>query len=279
MKNRIIVIITFLAGIFLLNSCLKDDADYWKEDVAGKVYATVLTPALQSKGLKPVPDEVDFEFMINIATDVLPANDITVTMKVDPAAVTNYNKLTGKSYKALPTVKIVNPVVTIAAGTRTATIKCKLWGADVLNACDNYIAAVSIDKTSDASIIIPSNMKSYLLSCPISNPYEGKYHVTGVFSHPTAGDRAINEDKTLVTVDCKSVKTTVGDLGDYEVMFTVNEDNSITVGGAGLGASQPIVQGTGTNKYDPLTKILQVNYYYAGSGGNRVMTETYTRLP
>lgn len=279
MKNRIIVIITFLAGTFLLNSCLKDDADYWKDDVAGKVYATVLTPALQSKGLKPIPDSVEFEFMINIATDELPANAITVTMMVDPAAVTNYNKLTGKAYKAYPSVRVVNPVVTIAAGTRTAIIKAKLWGADQLNACDNYVAAISIKSTDDASIIIPSNMKSYLLSCPISNPYEGDYHSTGVFSHPTAGDRPIDEDKVLATVDCKSVSTTVGDLGGYEVIFTVNEDNSVTVHGAGLGASQPIVQGSGKNEYDPATKTFYVNYYYVGSGGNRVMTETLVRLP
>lgn len=277
MKNRIIVIITFLAGIFLLNSCLKDDADYWKDDVAGKVYATVLTPALQSKALKPVPDSVEFEFMINIATDALPANAITVTMMVDPAAVTNYNKLTGKAYDVFPNVRIVNPVVTIAAGTRTAIIKAKIWGADLLNACDNYVAAVSIKSTSDASIIIPSNMKSYLLALPISNPFEGNYHSTGVFVHPVNGPRDIDEDKVLATVDCKSVSTTVGDLGDYEVIFTVNEDNSVTVSGAGLGASQPIVQGTGENSYNPATKTFKVNYYYVGSGGNRVMTETLVR--
>jgi hypothetical protein len=47
MKNKVILTLSFLAGIILLNSCLKDDiGEYWKEDLAGKVYATVAVPTL-----------------------------------------------------------------------------------------------------------------------------------------------------------------------------------------------------------------------------------------
>jgi Domain of unknown function (DUF4361)/Domain of unknown function (DUF1735) len=277
MKNKIIVIITFLAGLFLLNSCLKDNADYWKADVAGKMYATVLNPSLQSLALKPTTDTVTFSFMLNIASDQLPTSDVTITVAADPAAVTAFNTRTGKSYLSFPTFEVLTPTVTIAAGTRTAMINGRLWGADKLNACDNFIAAISIISVSDANIPIASNMKSYLLSLPISNPYEGSYHSTGVFHHPLNGDRVINEDKILKTVDCKSVSTTVGDLATGEVIFTVNLDNSVTISGAGISLAQPSIQGPGTNTYNPLTHTFTVDYYYVGSGGNRSMQETIVR--
>lgn len=275
MKNKIFILLTIVAGIIGLSSCLDDTADNWKVDVAGKMYATVENPTLQALTLKPVPDTVEYSFMVNIATDKLPTKDITLKLKIDPAAVTAYNTQTGKSYSAFPNVEIVNPEVTIAKGTRNALVYVKVWGADMLNACDNFIAAVSIDSASD-DMPIPSNMKTSLMSLPISNPYEGQYHSVGTFIHPTAGSRVIDEDKTLSTVDCKTVKTTVGDLGGYDLIMTVNDDNTVTISG-GLGSSQLLVQ-TGVNVYDPSTKTFTVNYYYVGSGGNRVISEVLTKL-
>ena len=277
MKNRIIVISTLFAGLLLLNSCLKDTADYWPDEVAGKMYATVLKPALQSKTLKPTTDTVDFSFMINIATDQPPATDVTVTVAVDPTAVTNYNTMKKSTYLAYPSFKILNPTVTIKAGTRTAIINGKIWGADKLNACDQYIAATTIKTVSDPNIMIPSNMKSYVLSLPISNPYEGLYKSTGTFIHPTGGTRIIDEEKDLSTVDCKTVKAFVGDLGAYDAKFTVNADNSVTISGS-VSATQPLIQ-SGVNKYDPATKTFTVNYYYVGGGGNRVISEVLVRIP
>ena len=281
MKNRIIVISTLFAGLLLLNSCLKDTADYWPDEVAGKMYATVLKPALQSKTLKPTADTVDFSFMINIATDQLPTTDVTVTLAVDPTAVTNYNTMNKikdeDKYLAYPTFKILNPTVTIKAGTRTAIINGKIWGADKLSACDKFIAATTIKSVSDPNIMIPSNMKSYVLSLPISNPYEGVYKSTGTFVHPTGGTRIIDEDKVLSTVDCKTVKGFVGDLGAYDAKFTVNADNSVTISGS-VSATQPLIQ-SGVNKYDPATRTFTVNYYYVGGGGSRVISEVLVWIP
>jgi len=283
MKNRIIVIFTLFAGLFLLNSCLKDTADYWPADVSGKMYATVLKPALQSMALKPTLDTIDFSFMINIATDELPTNDVTITLAVDAAAVTTYNTLKNPKvkYEVFPTVRILNPTVTIPAGTRTFTIRGQVWNAKALDACTNYIAAITIKSVSDPNIMIPANMKSYLLALPISNPYEGFYHSTGTFNHPTAGTRIIDEDKFAATVDCKSIIAAVGDLGDiadYGAIFAVNTDNSVTVTG-GINGSQKLVQDlTKPNVYDPATETFTVNYYYVGGGGNRVISEKLVRF-
>jgi hypothetical protein len=278
MKNRIIVIFTLFAGLFLLNSCLKDTADYWPDEVAGKMYATVLKPALQSLTMQPTTDTVDFSFMINIATDALPTNDVTLTLAVDPTAVATYNSLKKPKvpYQVFPTVRVLNPTVTIPAGTRTYTIHAQVWNAKALDACTNYIAAITIKSVSDPNIMIPANMKSYLLALPISNPYEGNYMASGTFTHPTAGVRTIDEEKELSTVNCKAVKGFVGDLGAYDAIFTVNADYSVTVSGE-ISASQPLVQ-SGVNKFDPATETFTVNYYYVGSGGNRVISETLVRI-
>lgn len=278
MKNIIIVLIVF-AGVFSFTSCLKDTADNWKVDVAGKMYVTVMKPQLQSMGLKPKSDTVSYSFMINVATDALPTKDITITLKVDSAAVADYNTFKGykqdsvAAFKLYPHIKILNPTIVIAKGTRTATVNVNVWGAETLNACDHFISAVTIATASD-NIPIASNMKSYLISLPISNPFEGTYHSTGTFTHPTAGVRPIDEIKTLSTVDCQSVKTTIGDLGDegdYFVVYKVNDDNSVTISG-NQSATQKLFQ-TGINIYNPATHTFTVNYYYVGAGGNRVISE------
>lgn len=296
MKNKLFLLVSFFAVVFLLGSCLKDDVgEYWKDDLAGKMYATVANAGLQTLSLKPVAGEVNFEFLLNIATDALPTEDITLTLAIDTAAVTYYNQTNIKWNKANPTappkvvyskfpyVEVLTPTLTIPKGTRNVIAKAKVWGADVLNACDNFMSAISIVSAKTASgqdVTIAGNMKSNLMALPISNPYAAKYHSTGVFTHPTAGARDIDEDKDVKTIDCKTVAMSAGDLGGEEstwVLVTVNADNSLTFAG-GLSASQPYLPMTGlVNKYDPATKSFTLNYYYVGSGGNRVMQEVVVR--
>jgi len=276
MKSKIFIILTIIVGAFSFSSCLNDSThDNWGPLVAGKMYATVENPHLQALALKPTTDTIEYSFMINIATDKLPTSDITITMKVDPSAVIAYDSLTGKDYKVFPNIKILNPTIVIPKGTRNALVHCQVWGADKLNACDNFISPVSIDAVS-GNIPIAANMKTCLMSLPISNPYEGKYHSTGTFVHPTAGTRIIDEIKDLTTVNCNTVHTTVGDLGGYDAYFQVNADNSVTVWG-GLSASQLLIQ-SGVNTYNPATKTFVINYYYVGSSGHRVISETLVKL-
>jgi hypothetical protein len=304
MKNKIKVIFLFLAGMAILNSCLKDSADYWKSDVAGKMYATVLVPTLQSMGVKPIPDTVGFSFMVNIATDALPTQDITVNMAIDPDAVVAYAARTGKNYKAFPTVSIVNPTVVIAKGTRTAIINCKVWGADKLSACDNFIAAISIDNVS-GGIPIATNMKTCLMSLPISNPYAGDYQCVGYRIRPGNATEPITALETLSTVNCKTVtKNGFGNYSAYDINIEVTTDvivvngvnclkviatpmdptTSSVVGGmwstwTGDAATAPAPPSNGLfiNYYNPVTKQFVLNCYYNSSAGNRIMYEVLTR--
>lgn len=305
MKNKIIVIITFLAGSFLLNSCLKDDADYWKDDVAGKMYATVLVPTLQALTLKPVADTVSFSFMVNIATDQPPTSEVTLTLAADPAAVTAYSKRTGKTYLAYPSVKVMTPTVKIAAGTRTGTVTCKVWGADKLNACDNFIAGITITAVSDPNIIIASNMKSYLLSLPISNPYAATYLVNGYRIRPGNPTElmAPNTEQDFNTVDCKTVrKNGFGNYSAFDIVIEVTTDPIVVAGAnclkviatpidpatnGSVGGMWPIWTGDAAadpkpvtpdiNYYNPATETFVLNCFYTSSAGNRIMYEVCKR--
>ena len=288
MKSKIIILLlSFVAGIFILNSCLKDSkGEYLKDKVAGKVYATVANPTLQTLALQPVTGDVPYQFLVNIATEALPTEDITLKMKVDPAAVTSYNTINKKAYLTFPNVQILTSTLVIKAGTRNGYIQAKVWGAETLNACDNFIAAISIESATTASgktITIAGNMKSYLLALPIANPFSGSYHASGQFIHPTAGIRVINQDKNVNTIDCKTVTCSAGDLGGGQdggswVTLTINVDNSVTIGGHLSGTQPYLTDPAKTNSYNPATKMFTLNYYYVGASGNRVIQETLVRL-
>jgi hypothetical protein len=275
MRKNIIYILGFLALTFSTSSCLKDDlGEDWTDSLAGKMYAQIMKPGFQVTGLNPIPASQEFEFMVNIATDALPSSAITLTVAVDEPAIAKYNAAHGTDYKLYPYITILTPSITIPAGSRTGTIKVSVTDADKLSACDNFFAPISITSVT-GGVVIASNMKTVMMAMPIANPYQGLYNCTGVFSHPTAGNRDIDEEKDLSTVDCKTVATTVGDLGGYQVTFTVNADNSVTIGGA-VSASQPCIPVPGKpNYYDPATKSFHVNYQYTGGGGFRVIQEDY----
>lgn len=307
MKNKVILTLSFLAGIVLLNSCLKDDlGEYWKDDLAGKVYATVAVPTLQNLALKPVAGEVTFTFMINIATDALPTEDITVNLAVDAAAVTQYNTDFKKSYKAFPTASVTTPSVVVKAGSRVAWATGKVWGAETLNACDNFMTAISITSAKTASgkdITVAGNMKSYLLALPISNPYAADYSTTGYRIRPGNPTEPItNAVQTFSTYDCKTVrKTGFGNYGAYDILIEITP-NTVVVGGTtcykviatpidpttggSVGGMFDVWTGDATlkpadltiNYYNPVKKQFVLNCYYLSSAGNRIMYEVNTRL-
>jgi hypothetical protein len=280
MRNKILLIISFLAAAFITSSCLKDDiGEDWTDSLKGKMYAEVWNGGLATFALQPVADTATFKFLVNIATDQPPTQDIVLTLAVNESALTKYNSLKGTSYLLYPYILIQNQTVTIKAGTRNAYVHVKVWNADKLNACDNFIAPVTIMEATGGVIPAdPVNQGSRLMALPIANPYQGQYQVIGTFNHPTSGIRLINEVKTLSTVDCRTVETSIGDLGGSGLTIAINADNSVTISGE-LSASQPLIPVTGQpNVYDPVNKTFTLNYYYVGGGGNRVISEVYTRL-
>ncbi len=115
----------------------------------------------------------------------------------------------------------------------------------------------------------------------ISNFFAGKYHVTGVFHHPTAGDRPINEDKDLVAINAFECTTSIGDLAanGYFMKVNINPVTNVAVCTA-IDPAPALLMTTGKDsKLDPATGIISLYYFYVGGTGNRVIEETYTPLP
>jgi hypothetical protein len=308
MKNKITLIVTFLTAIFTLGSCLKDDVgEYWADDVAGKMYATVVKATLQQLALQPVAGDVNYEFMVNIATDAVPTEDITLTFKIDPAAVTTYNTDFKKAYKPFPNVEILTKTIVIPKGTRNAMAKAKVWGAQTLNACDNFIAAISIESAKTASgvdIPVAGNMKTYLLALPIANPYAGNYEVVVGYrirpGNPTEQVTA-GSIQAFNTLDCKTVqKNGFGNYTAFDIKIEVTTETVVVGGttcnkviatpidpstGESVGGMWPAWTGDATQKpadltinyYNPVTKTFVLNCYYTSSAGNRIMYEVLKR--
>lgn len=308
MKNKITLFVSFLAGIILLSACLKDKVgDYWTDTLAGKMYATVVNYTLQQKALQPVAGDVPISFAINIATDILPTEDITVTLAVDPAAVTQYNKDHSTSFSTFPNSQLLTPSIVIPKGTRGGTVNAKVWGAESLDACANFMTAYSITSAKTASgkeITIAGNMKSYLVSLPISNPYAADYAiVVGYRIRPGNATEQVTAGtiETFSTVNCKTVrKNGFGNYTAFDISIEITS-NTVVVGGttclkviatpidpstgASVGGMWPVWTGDATQKpadltinyYNPVTKTFVLNCYYDSAAGNRIMYEVLKR--
>lgn len=305
MKNKIILSVSFLAGIFLLSACLKDTVgDYWPDGVAGKMYATVPSYTLQQKALAPVAGDVPISFLVNIATDALPTEDITLTLAVDPAAITQYNTDHKTAFSAFPTVQVLSPTITIAKGTRNATATAKVWGAETLDACANFMTAISITTAKTASgkdVLIAGNMKSYLVSLPISNPYAADYHTVGYRIRPGNATEPIDAIQSFNTLNCKTVqKNGFGNYSAFDITIEVTAETVVVGGttclkviatpvdpgsGASVGGMFTVWTGDAAQKpadltinyYNPVTKTFVLNCYYTSSAGDRIMYEVNTR--
>lgn len=303
MKNKAIIIFTLIAGMFSLNSCLKDNVgDYWNDAVAGKMYAQVVKYTLQQKSLKAVPGDVQFSFMVNIATDKVPTEDITLTFAVDAAAMAQYNADHASDsivYQLYPNIEIQTQTVTIKAGTRNATVTGKVWGAESLSVTDKFMAPISIASAKTASgkdVPIASNMKTYFLALQVANPFAGKYNVEMRYFHPTAGgayppstglDNPYGgirryTDQELLTVSTRTCQTGFGVWqSDYWMKITINQDNSISLEVDPTWSYTDTSLGdpydpTKISHYDPATGIIYLYYHYTGSGGARIFYEVFT---
>lgn len=279
MKNKILIVITFLAGTLLFNSCLKDKLNTdWTSSLSGKMYAQILNSGFQSYTISNASTDQLIPIKVNIASDAVPASDITLTFTVDAAALAAYNAANGTSFIACPNTSVAP--LTIKAGGRVGTAYITLKSANLLDLTKKYAVPVSITATSVSSVIIAANFKTVILQVPVANQWEGFYQATGVFTHPTAGPRNLNLVKQYTTLDATSITGPHSDLGGsgYTVILKINADNSVIVtqfaNGVLIGEMVP----GAVNNYNPVTKVFTLNYRYSGSGGFRVIQETLTFL-
>jgi Domain of unknown function (DUF1735) len=307
MRNKIFMIVSLLAAVFIFNSCLKDDVGVdWTSSLKGKMYAEIYNAGFQALALQPTTDTVTFKFLVNIATDQPPKQDIQVTLGVDTSAMGRYNRLKGVAYGLYPYIKILDSPVTIKAGTRNAYVHVQVWHADLLDACSNFMAPIVIVSATGGVVASDAlNQGGRLMALPISNPYAADYHCVGYRQHPTLGIFPVDKTETLSTIDCKTVK--VSGFGDYpyDVQIEVTSGTIVVLGttcyklnltiidpstGApvssgegqyttftGTATQVPIPLSNDVNYYNPVTKTFVLNAYY-NSSANRIMYEVLTRL-
>ena len=130
---------------------------------------------------------------------------------------------------------------------------------------------------ADDSRSVLNNSKTRIA---VANQYAGTYLCTGVFHHPTAGDRPINEEKFLKPINAYTCRIPAGDLfgAGYFVNITVDPaTNDVS-----FSAGEPVeIQGSTTLRsyYEPETKKFYLHYFYIGGNGlARVIDEEYTPL-
>lgn len=290
MKNKILIIITFLAGTLMFNSCLKDKLNSdWTSSLAGKMYAEIPNNGKQAITITPDPTDQDIRFLVNIATDALPTSDITITVAPDPAALAAYNTANATTYVAYPTFTIVNPTVTIKAGTRNANVHVTLKSANLLNLSTAWMVPISITSAS-GGVIVASNKKTVLIATPIANKWEGKYKMlTGStfsdllnpsfylnfpdnYALETAGPYSVNV-KDLGTSSANGYARLVWSApgsgtyyGSFCAVFTVDPiTNKVTsvvnyYGQPATNGRSAALDPAGINTYNPVTKTFDVTY-------------------
>ncbi|HET6767943.1 MAG TPA: DUF1735 domain-containing protein [Chitinophagaceae bacterium] len=210
----------------------------------------------------------------------------TVTITNTQAFLDAYNTANGTAYELLPTsAYTITPesgvtvngntwTISLAPGELARPISITLDKSQ-LDLSKSYAFGLQITQTTVGSASLANGVA--IVNLVIINIYHGEYHATGVFHHPTAGDRAIDEDKDLMTVGASSVKTNLGDLGTsgYQMVLTVDPlTNNVTITPA--GATPNIDQSWGLNYYDPITESFHLHYSYNVSAP-RIIEETITR--
>jgi hypothetical protein len=113
----------------------------------------------------------------------------------------------------------------------------------------------------------------------VANLYAGYYSCTGVFTHPTAGPRDIDETKFLTPVNAYSCSLPAGDLGaaGYFVTITVDPATNDISFSNGI-PTEMLAQPGMRSYYDPETGHIFLHYFYVGSSGSRLIDEEYAPL-
>lgn len=200
------------------------------------------------------------------------ASSVGIKMKIDKAALDAFNAAhPDDAMEELPaSLYTTDPLeFSLGAGEFAKPINIKL-DPTKLDLTKRYGIAVSLVDASGHKV--RSGLGTAVFNIVAKNAWDGRYQATGVFSHPTAGDRAIDRVKDFVTVGPTSILGELGDLGGsgYFMVLTVNADNSVTIDPSGV--TPALKTDYQPNYYDPATKTFFLKYSY-NAAAPRIVTE------
>ena len=266
-----------------LTSCLKDepveDQKYGMINV-GDIEVVGASSASKAFSLLLVNKDTTLAFFtvqLNAAEPAPEDIKVTVSMEKSAALIAAYNTSNSASLVEFPASKYTLPdglVITIPKGSRTGSLNLKM-NPSTLDAAHPYAIGFNIVSIDKPGYNVSGNMNTTVVRASARNLYEGSYKAIGVFTHPTAGPRAINRTKALTTINATTCRMELGDLGtsNYFMYVQVNADNSVTLLPDPTAAAAPF--STGVNKYDPATKAFTLNYAY-NAAAPRLVSEVVT---
>jgi hypothetical protein len=226
---------------------------------------------------------------VNLATSDPAAQDLHVTLVQNDKIVSDYNAANTDTtvtasnpnpsgvvtHDVVPTkFTLINPggVVVIPKGSHTGYLQIRFKPSDFLGT--TYALGYTISAVAEAGYAVSGNLSNGMVAINIKNQYDGNYHASGVRVHPTLGNLPFTYDVDMNTV---SVNALLGNaLADLkaDLTVTVNPDNTVNVS----SVTDPVVLTPGAvNSYDPATRTFTLHYFYAGAGGNRVISETLVK--
>jgi len=294
MKSKILLAISFLAVVLVTSSCLKDDIGIdWTDDLAGKMYAEFPSSGVNTFVIQPSETDQVFKALVNIATDALPKEDITLTFAFNEPAMEAYSDELQAAdtamhwrYRMYPGAEILDQTLVIKAGTRNAYVHIKLPRADTLKLENKYMAPITITNVT-GDVVIAANKKTVLYRLPVANKWEGTYKAKGYVIR--AGDPILtgyrkNITVKLATSGANSVSWTnthiwgdgaggIGGIGNWEI--TINEStvpNTITLVDPTNAAVKLL--DTYPNRYEPGERTFYISAYWGTGPTNRAETDT-----
>lgn len=178
LKNLKIVTLFIAAGSMLFGTgCLKKNNTTY-EDFSNLQDFVVLTAGPSgSSSVKAAynrgSDTVTETITVDLASAKNLSSPVTVTIAVDPTALTAYNTANGTSYTALPTAnyKLLSTSVTIPAGQHYAQTTLQVFTKG-LDPATSYMTPISIIDASGKKL--SSNLNT-LYFYTIGNPLAGSY--------------------------------------------------------------------------------------------------------
>jgi hypothetical protein len=211
-----------------------------------------------------------------------PSFDVTLSIPKGPGIVSVevYKTYTGK-------VEVLDQTISVGSANKTedASVTVTYDYAQLISGldmpADETTLAIGDAWTLHYVSVMDDGRKvdvSKETTVTVANIYAGYYQCVGIFSHPTAGDRAVNEKKFLTPIDANSCWGDAGDLGasGYFVRLTVDPETNLVTCTTWSAPADIANVPDADNYYDPADGTFHVTYFYVGTGGSRIMTETWT---
>jgi Domain of unknown function (DUF1735) len=299
MKNKIIVIVAFLATTLFISSCLKDNVNIDWSGVTGKAYAQFTFNGKQFHTINTIAADQTLQTIVNVAVANPFNTDITVNCVIDTTVMHAQSLIDGVWYQLYPGAVLADPAVVVKAGGNVGYANVTLPRGDTVNLSTPWMIPLTITSASNG-VVVAANMNTTAVSIAVANDYDGMYHAFGLRWHPSLGLGSVDQNQLFstrgpftnelgtaldlgVAVDV-TITTTTLTLGNGHVVnyCLVNVparpgnnkqlDTYTDTYGVGFPGD-----GSPMNYYDPATKTYELYYMY-NFAAPRILRETLVFL-